>query len=312
MKKLLLIFLLFLVFTPVKMVSAQEVSLGIKPTILQIDTQGPADANAPFTLYNPGDDPVTLTLKLRPFSAATTNDGQIALLGDGQIPGADPFIFQKVQVMEGVNVVTDITLAPKQKKNLTLHVLLPKDEPPSDYYFSLVFVSNPIQSDQTSSSALSGGIALNVLLSVGPKDKTTGHIKEFSTPFFVNNGPVPFNLLVQNTSKHFFVPRGNILITNMFGQLIGKINLQRVNVLANSERYVPDDSQLSSTQIIWPEKVIFGLYKATLTIALSSDGPLFQKSIYFVAFPFQALLGIGLALIIVGVIVARVRRRLTR
>lgn len=312
MKKVLVLLLIVYLFTGVKSAFADTVTLGIKPTIIQIDTQGPADATAPFTLFNQSDQPITLTLLLRPFSASLSNDGQIAPLGEGQIPGADPLIFQKVQIMDGVNTVSDITLAPQQKKTLNLHVILPKDEPPSDYYFSVIFVSNPIQNDQSSSSSLSGGISLNVLLSVGPKDKTTGHIKEFSTPFFVNGGPIPFNLLVENTSNHFFVPRGNVLIENMFGQLIGKINLQQVNVLSHSQRYIPDESQISSTQIIWPEKVVFGLYRATLTIALSSDGPLFQKSIYFFAFPFEILIGIGLILIILGVVISRVRKRLKR
>lgn len=312
MKKILLFLLIILLLTPVKKVLAEGISLGIKPTILQIDAQSPAEVVAPFTIYNPGEDPQELSIALRPFSSASSNDGQIAPLQEGQMTGADPLILQKMQITDGPEVITSLTIAPKQKKDLMLHIFLPKGEPPSDYYFSLVFVSKSILNDQSSSSSVVGGIAMNVLLSVGPKDKTTGKIAEFSTPFFVNNGPVPFTLLIENTSNHYFVPRGNLLITNMFGQLIGKINLQQANVLAHSRRYITDDSLASSTQIIWPEKVIFGLYKATLTVALSSDGPLFQQSIYFLAFPYQVLLGLLLAMILVAVVVMRVRKRLKK
>ena len=87
---------------------------------------------------------------------------------------------------------------------------------------------------------------MNVLLTVGPKGKTNGILEDFSSPLFVDSGPVAFNVAVKNTSNHFIQPRGEIIIKNMFGQAIGKVSLLQVNILADSTRRMPDTLQITT------------------------------------------------------------------
>src|SRR6185312_6850779 len=148
------------------------------------------------------------------------------------------------------------------------------------------FLSQPIKGGQQSNSAVAGGISTNVLLSIGPSGKTTGNIEEFSAPIFTTGGPVPFSLKVSNTSKHFISPQGTILIKNMFGQTIGKVDLLPVNILSNTSRFLPSKNALD-THAIWPEKFLLGPYSATLTLALSDQGPVYYRTIYFFALPIQ-------------------------
>jgi len=103
-------------------------------------------------------------------------------------------------------------------------VEVPSDEPAGDYYFSVLFLSTSPASNsaQSSLSNAIGGVAMNVLLSIGPKSKTTGSTEEFSTPLFQPEGPVSFKVKIKNTSSHFIAPQAQIVITNMFGQKIGK------------------------------------------------------------------------------------------
>ena len=332
----LLVVLVVLVVFP-KKVSAAELSLGVSPPILQIIADPPASVKAPITIKNLGDEPVTLNVLLKPFTAKESENGEVRYIAPNESFGQNPLIFHFIQLLDNERVVEKLVLAPRQEKNLTLHAGILKDEMPGDYYFSIVFVRSPEdRSDEGSSLAqTTGGIAINVLLSISP-DKPRGTIEEFSVPFFMEKGPVPFTVRVKNTGKNFFTPSGTILIKNMFGQTVGKVELLPVNILAGTTRAIPDLLQSSdstpssillaprlaslrsgsfsevgnSPKAFWRENFLFGPYSATLTLALSDKGPLFQKTIHFVGFPIEALLGLALGLIIILFIRNRLRTQL--
>lgn len=314
----LLFFLFSFFFFHLNTAFAQNISLGIYPPIIQITATPPTDIQSPFTVINNSDTTVQIHILVRPFKAASSNNGQPAYLTTDAALGADKQIFSKMAIFDGQQNTQDITLAPSQKKNLELRIHLPNGEPPGDYYFSITMLSNSIKVQQKSSSYVAGGISTNVLLSIGPQDKTTGFIKEFSAPWFVDKGPVPFTLLVNNSSKHFITPQGTILIKNMFGQLIGKVDLLPVNILANSSRYLSGSniqdptSNISRPTAIWPETFLLGPYSASVTIALSGEGPVYHRTIYFFALPLQVLIGLVLGIILTAIIVYRVKKHLER
>lgn len=296
-------------------VFAENIGLGVYPPIIQIDATPPTDIHSPMTISNESDTPLDVHIVVRPFTQNTKDNGEPQYLTPGQRIGDDPHIFDKMAIFDGTKNTSDITLAPSQKKNIELRITLPTGEPPGDYYFSITMLSKPIEIGHNSGSQIAGGISTNVLLSIGPKDKPTGFIQNFSSPLFVDHGPVPFSVLVANTSKHFIVPQGTILIKNMFGQIIGKISLSQENILAGTSRYLLDDGASSVLQTphpsaVWGEKFLLGPYSATLTVALSGEGPLYVRKIYFFALPIQVLIGIILSIILIGIIVYRVRKQL--
>ncbi len=304
---------------------AEGISLGIYPPIIQIQAKAPADIQSPMTLTNESDTPVDVQIGVRPFTQNTNNNGQPQYLAPGQRVGDDPLIFQKMSLFDGTQNTNHLTLAPHQKKNIELRIHLPSGEPPGDYYFSIIFISKAIATDHQTGTAVAGGVSTNVLLSIGPRDVTRGYIQQFSVPLFLDSGPVPFTLLVLNTSKHFITPQGTIIVKNMYGQIIGKVNLrQDTIILAGTSRYLPDDQSQSSQPkadrsldelgthpiVIWPEKFLLGPYSATLTLALSGEGPLYRQTIYFFALPIQILIGSILGIILVTIVVYRVKQRL--
>lgn len=311
MKKCFFLFLLLILFSlkPGE-AHADTLALGITPTIFQITANAPSEIDAPMTILNQSNQSTALDIQIQPFQAAETDNGLTQPIPFNQITGADPNLLKKIEIRDGSESINMITLAPQQKKELTLHISLPVGEPPSDYYFSILYVSKNILTNQSSVSSISEGIATNVLLSIGPQDKTKGTLDNFSTPFFQQKGPVSFKVKVTNQSKHFVVPRGTITITNMFGQTTGVVNLAQMNVLSQSSRYIADDRSGNKTQAIWTERVLFGLYKATITIALSSDGPIFQKDIYFLAIPATAIIWIFILILILLIIIERVQKKM--
>jgi hypothetical protein len=108
------------------------------------------------------------------------------------------------------------------------------------------------------------------------------------------------------------------VIKNMFGQIIGKVNLLPVNILANTVRRIPDSLQTNPNSnnyqgtfpvAVWPEKFLVGPYTATLTLALSDNGPLFTKELVFFAFPLEYLAAIILIICLIIFIAIRVNRQ---
>lgn len=297
-------------FIPAPLAHAQEVSLGVYPPIIQIDATPPTSIKTTLTVQNTSSDPVDVAILLKPFTTSEDNNGSVAYLPTNSLGGEDPQIRQKIQILDGDHEVDSLSLAPQQQKTLTVHIGLPDNEPPSDYYFSIVFLSKSDIPDSGSAAVSTGGIATNVLLSVGPKTQASGFVKDFTGPLFVDHGPIAFSLLLHNDSQFFVVPKGTIVIKNMFGQIIGKLKFLPVNILSRSDRYIPDDTSGSQTQLIWPEKALFGPYSVTMATTLTDQGPLFKKTIYFFAIPVQFIVGLILAILIGLTIVLRIRYRL--
>jgi hypothetical protein len=319
------IFIIAISFFLVTPAHAQSVDLGIYPPVFQIQTTSPSNINVPFSIQNFADSSVDLTISLKPFTAATSENGNISFLNDlSSYP--DPSLLQRIQVLDNDISIQSLTLAPKQKKDLRLTIEIPNNEVKGEYYISLLFISNNQNTINSNSSEATAGIASNILLSVGPFGDAKGYIEDFSASPFITQGPIPFTVRVKNTSDRYITPKGDIVVKNMFGQIIGKVDLLSVNILSNTVRRIPDSVQSDINSpfyeqikavvdkntypvAVWPEKFLLGPYTATLTIALSSNGPLYKKSLIFFAFPAEYLLGIIIIIMIILFIALRVRRK---
>lgn len=276
--------------------NAEPLSLSINPSIIEIHAIPPSTATSALTIKNKSDRQVSLKTELRPFKAKLEN-GELEYLRNS-------LTLKNVQLLDNGVPVKSITLEPNQQKKLTLSINIPQNI--SDYYFSIIFVSDNTSSPTSTSSLNQLGIAANVLLSVGAKETPDAILEEFSTALFYESGPVPFTIRIKNKGAHFIKPKGKVIIKNMFGQSIGKLDLVGVNILGNSIRAIPNDLYFHTPKALWKEDFLLGFYTATLNLSLSSDGPNIIKSIHFLAFPFQGLT----IIIIIAVAVIIIRQRL--
>ncbi len=313
---LLLAFSSYLII--VNQVHAASISLGVFPPIIQINATPPADAQSPLSIENHSDQELHVKIDFKPFVASDQEDGQIKYIDQKDANFADPLIFDRVKIYDGDLETSEFDLTPGQKKDLSLRVTVPKGSPQADYYFSIVFLSSPKDFGGQSASQNLTGIASNVLLSIG-QGEITGNVQEFSVPLFVENAPVPFTVRIKNTSNHFITPKGEIVISNIFGQKVGIINLLEANVLAQSVRSIPssefaneDNASLApqdGTFAYWSDKFVLGPYKATLNLALSDKGPVYSQTILFFAFPFKLAIGLIISILLLIYIIARVKSR---
>jgi hypothetical protein len=319
MKKILFLLILSISFlTFAHSVRAETINIGVYPPIFQATTTPPSDISAPISVYNFTDSPVELKIIIKPFKQSNSEKGEVSYLSNSP---TEDFIAKNVRVLDDKNEISSITLSAKEIKKLSLKIKVPQDQSHSDYYFSVIFLSTNQAANASNISSSLGGVATNVLVSVGPQGPTNGEIKEFSTPFFIQGGPVPFTLKIFNKSDHYITPNGQILIQNMFGQTVGKVDLLPVNILSNTSRYIPDlqsylvslknnGLNFDSKTTFWNEKFLLGPYTASLVISLSDSGPTFKKSVYFFAFPAEALITIILIVIIITIIIKRIKKRL--
>lgn len=303
---------------------AQQSTIKLEPVLLQIAADPPADIQTSFTLENQGEKAVSLTIEYKPFTAADTENGQLTYL-DEPIPASFIALKKSLQVLddEGKTQST-IDLGPKQKKNFTLRLNLTKPAEKKDEYFSIIFINKAGQStskEKVSRTTIYTGIGMNVLLSLGEKTQPEMNLQEFSAPFYTESGPVPFTVRVHNKGVHRIAPKGIVLVKNMFGQTIGRVDLPATNILAASTRAFSDDttttaastsSGLSVPVALWQEKFLLGWYTADLSLIGEEKQQLIKAQTHFFAFPLTVLLALIVALGIVTAIILRLRRTLRR
>lgn len=299
---------------------AQGQSVSIYPPVIQVDTTPPASPVVPIVIQNNESETVNLNIQLIPFKT-DGKSGQVILTPEELSKGFYPYYQDKIQFLLDSKKTSSIELQPLESKEVDLNINLAKGDPPGDFYYSIVFISSPLGPGENSVSNIPAGIATNLLLTVGPKDRASGGISQFNTSSFKAHGPIDFTLKLHNASSHVINPTGTITVKNMLGRKVGSVKLLPQYVLSRSDRFLVDDSQATSSakmqtfldatpQIIWPETFLFGWYEAIANVQLEDNGPILHSSIYFVAFPLYFFFPLVIILFILISIYLRVKRKI--
>lgn len=289
---------------------AQNLSIGVYPPILQIQADPPAQVNSQITIQNLSDQNTSYQISFAPFKAGDSKNGQPVF--EENLNPIYRDLFTQIQISEKDKIITEVSLGPKEKKDLKIDINIPENQDLGDYYFSVIFSSNnSTEKNDSSFTGVRGGVASNILLSIGPETTPQGQILEFSAPKFVTSGPVIFKLNTANTGKNYINVKGNVKITNMFGQVMGNINTIPANILAESQRYLSssENKDASNPGVMYKEEFLMGIYTAEAKIALSENGPILTKSLTFFAFPWEAIIAVTLLIIFSVVIIKRVKRK---
>lgn len=261
-------------------VFAEEISLSVKPATLHIRATPPADIRAPFSITNQANETTTLSIQIRPLE--TNKNGQLILTTDLQ--ATTSALTTHAEVLAQEKSITNLTLGPKQTKNLFFHLILPQNTSLADEAVAITFVtkSETNKDKENTISSIQAGIALPILIAPDQNAQNDVSITTFSTPIFYDSGPIPFTLRLTNHGEHYATPYGEIFIKNIFGQTIEKITVPKTTIFAKKTKTIPE--------IIWQESAPIGLNRAELTLAISDHGPYFHQTIYFFGFSFKQLL----------------------
>jgi hypothetical protein len=192
-------------------------------------------------------------------------------------------------------------IKPSQTQFFTFTTAIPQNAEPGGHFGSVVFSIGGNQPDQTG-AAVSQEVASLILLRVAGKAKEQVTIENFF-PFkkFYEYGPINFEIRVKNEGSIHAKPTGTITLTNFFGRKVGTFNIESKNVLPGATRKLT---------AYWNKKALFGKYTATLSVIYGSDNQILTATNTFVAIPYKIVGVVLLALLIIGIIIFKARKRL--
>lgn len=300
--------------------NAQIISLRSYPSLIQIQSPTAQQLSSNIAVENLSTDPVSLQIQIKLFKASDKSNGEIQYLAQNVNPNQ---ILGKIHVFDGGNKITGLNLGPQQQKELTVKIDLTNTDLGQDYYFSVIFLTNKpayqpqkIGSNLSSYSTINAGVASNVLVSTGEQAENSAGIEKFSTSTYLNQGPVGFTLKAYNNGSNYIQAQGAISIKNMFGQVVGDIEIPPTIVLASSKRYLrsklsTDQTQSSDLpQVVWDKKFLLGVYEAKLNMQFSDKSPVITRTVRFFAFPYQFILLFIVLITFSVIIVKRVREKM--
>lgn len=181
------------------------------------------------------------------------------------------------------------TIPPEQSYQISFSIKLPDDAPPGGHFAALLVGTEPPK-DSKNKLVVQTSQAVTSLFFVRVEGEVVedARIREFSTAEnFVQSPEVEFSLRFENRGNVHLLPRGDIVITNMWGQVRGIIPINKKthfgNVLPNSIRDFrftwKGDSSITE----------IGRYKAIATLSYGENGiKNIDSTTYFWVIPVKA------------------------
>jgi hypothetical protein len=210
-------------------------------------------------------------------------------------------------IIDWVTPIQSITLKSRQIENLPVTIRVPKNAAPGGYYGVVRFTATAPDIEE-SGVALSASLGAMIFIRVKGDAKENMTIQEFYLSKDGNRGsffdsiPLDFTERIKNDGNVHEQPVGRILVTDMFGKpaVVVNVNSEGRNVLPGTIRRFNQPLDKAAVG----DRILFGLYTATITMKYGATGQTITKSIKFWIFPWKLLLT-AIVVLIVLVLLAR-------
>lgn len=197
--------------------------------------------------------------------------------------------------------VNSLNIAPHQSQDLTFTINVPQNAEPGGHYGAVSVESIP--SNIPGAANIGTTQVSLILLRVSGNVTEKASVQSFSSPSYLEYGPVTLRLIIANTGNVHIAPTGTIVITDTFGNKVEEIPLTSRNVL-------PGASRIMDT--VWNQTNLIGRFKATLVANYGESHQTLVAQVYFSVFPKSLILITGISIVIlvllVGFIIAGRRR----
>lgn len=259
------IFVCVFLFCGAYQVDAEGQSLSVTPPLFQLSVS-PGDAwQSAIKVVNPNSYPLTVRAEVYNFEATGESGyGKFTPVNtDQDVSGS---LAKWITLAE-----TPYTIAPEQGQDIPFTVQVPKDASPGGHYAAILISTEPnapgsgqvVQTVQTVTSLF--------FLRVEGDVHEEGNIREFRALDSVVDTPnVTFSLRFENKGNVHVQPRGDIIITNMWGTERGRIP---VNEKSDFGNVLP--GTIRDFKFLWTSdfKITdIGRYKAQATLAYGENG----------------------------------------
>ncbi len=245
---------------------AQETQvLSVTPPLFQLSAL-PGDIwQSSIKVVNGNSYPLTVYARVVNFEA-TGESGQgkfIPIMSEGE---------DKTTLGEWMSIDSGpYVIPPEQSKEVSFIVEIPKDASPGGHYAAVLISTEPPADSNTIALKTSQAVTSLFFVRIEGDVKEKATIREFRvTDAFLSTPEAEFSLRFENKGNVHLQPRGNIVITNMWGTERGIIPINHQthfgNVLPQSIR---------DFKFMWKSEfkiTDIGRYKATVALVYGQDG----------------------------------------
>ena len=188
-----------------------------------------------------------------------------------------------------LDIPEDFVFEINGSRSIPYTIQVPLDAEPGGHYSIAFFKATEIA--DTGSLKVGTRVGMLIFITVPGSQLQKGRILGFSSPKFIQKGPVNFKIKFENTGTVHFEPKGRIKISNIFGKEVGEVLVQGQVVLPTGVRDLTAQWNVAG--------FLLGRYKAELSVVDGEGNVLTADSITFYAFPIWYILGF---LIIIAVL----------
>ncbi len=227
---------------------------------------------------------------------------------------------------------SSFTLAPKETKNVSFTITVPKNAEPGGHYGTILVGTIAADKPDTTGAVIAQRLGSLVLVKVSGEIDEQAAVSRFQTKTFsgeweerlatdgktkilapkgerldkerqlryFDQGPIAFDIGVNNSGNIHVKPVGYVTIYNLFNQKVAELPLDPRNIFPENDRRLT---------VIWPVKRLWGVYYRAQLAALygTTNQPLIAQTTFW-SFPMLAAIGLGALLLIIFL----VRHRLYR
>lgn len=278
---------------------AAAFDLSIEPPLSQITIKPGKSLIQAFTIRNNTDHSQPVVASLVPF----TGDKQgFPVLDFDSLP---PWLSIFSLVNKEIRLNQPFSIPAGGSDQIVLHIKIPEDTPPEDYYGVLLISEAGLGSVGTGTS-LSGAVAANLLISVSgvetpPADLSVieflphGHLFRLKDTYFSDSlSPLTFSAAARNRSPQLAALEGSLEI-NKSGRPLYSQLVKPGFILKFSDRQLQSSSSADSTFSFQPKLTDLGPLNAVLT--LNQPGHQAQSRLHLFIFPFRLLLALIVVLV---------------
>ncbi|MDP2873841.1 MAG: hypothetical protein Q8N84_00910 [bacterium] len=196
---------------------------------------------------------------------------------------------------------TEFDLPAKGTTNFPFEIKVPLNAEPGGHFGSIIFKIGSTPPAGASGASLAQELGALILLQISGSVKEEAILETFKvSQNFFEYGPVDFEARVRNEGNIHVKPHGSLIITNLLGRQVASVPVEGRNVLPGAVRKLP---------IVWETKNLIGRYTATLSLGYGQQGKALTLTTTFWGFPYRVGGVVAVALLLLGVLLYRGRRR---
>ncbi len=275
-------------------VGAQSQSLSVTPPLFQLSVSPGNVWQSSVKVVNSNPYPITVYAEVVNFVAS----GEA---GQGRFFPIEGDTDDKETFAEWIEIAKiPHTIAAEQSEDIPFVIAVPENAPPGGHYAAILISTQPVASEGASLVQTVQSVSSLFFLRIEGDVEEIGMVREFrALDAFVGVPDVTLSLRFENKGNVHLQPKGDIIITNMWGTERGRIP---VNYRSNFGNVLPKSIRDFTFSWRTDFKITdIGRYKAIATLAYGVDGiKNVDATAYFWVIPVKATI---ITLLVLGIFI---------